>query len=104
MKRIAIIIPTLAAAMMISAMPAFSDEEYGSTMGGGEKANAQKDECILVAKNCGDSVDTIQQRIDKLQREINKGSDVYTTDELRILNQKLEDTNRFLNNMEEGGA
>ena len=102
MKRIALIIPTLAAAMMISAIPAFSDEEYGSTMGGGEKTNEQKDECLLVAKNCTDSVNTIQQRIDKLQREINKGADVYTTDELRILNQKLEDTTRFLNNMEEG--
>lgn len=101
MRRIAILVPTLAVAMLINAVPSFSDEGY-KTMGG-QEATGQKDECLLVAKNCPDSVDTIQQRIDKLQREVNKGANVYTNDELRILNRKLEDANKLLENMILGG-
>jgi hypothetical protein len=101
MRRIAILIPTLAVAMLINAVPSFSDEGY-KTMGG-EEATGQKDECLLVARNCPDSVDSIQQRIDKLQREVNKGTGVYTNDELRILNRKLEDANKLLETMIVGG-
>jgi hypothetical protein len=107
MKRIALLIPTLAAVMMINASPSFSDEGYstkwGSTMGGQELTTGQKDECLLVASNCPDRVDSIQQRIDKLRIEINKGTNVYTPEELNRLNNKLNDENRLLNNMIEGG-
>jgi len=63
----------------------------------------QKDECLLVAKNCPDSVDSIQQRIEKLQHEIGRGADVYTSDELQILKQKLDDATSILRNTIEGG-
>lgn len=89
MKRISILIPTLAAILMINAAPSLSDE--GITMVGQENISTGKDECILVALNCPNSVDTLQQRIEKLQREINKGTDVYTNEELSILNDKLND-------------
>ena len=106
MKRIALLIPTLAAAMMINALPSFSDEGYntgwGSTTGGQEQTTGQKDECLLVTKNCPDRVDSIQERIGKLQMEINKGADVYTSEELNILKNKLDDANTLLNNMIEG--
>lgn len=108
MKRIALLIPTLAAAMMINALPSFSDEGYstgwGSTVGGQEEKAGQKDECLLVAKNCPDRVDSIQERINKLQMEINKGAAVYTPEELNILNKKLDDANWLLNNMNKGGG
>lgn len=108
MKRIALLIPTLAAVMMINALPSYSGEGYGSgkwgtTMGGQEQTTGQKDECLLVARNCPDRVDSIQERIDKLQTEINKGTAVYTPEELGILHQKLDDANRLMNNMNEGG-
>jgi hypothetical protein len=107
MKRIAFLIPTLAAAMMINALPSFSGEGYeagwGTTTGVQEQTTGQKDECLLLAKNCPDAVDSIQQRIDKLQKEIYKGTDVYTTEELNILKQKLDDANSLLSNMNEGG-
>jgi len=107
MKRIALLIPTLAAAMMINAVPSFSEEGagagWGPTMGGQEETNGQKDECLLVAKNCPDSVDSIQQRIEKLQMEIKRGEAVYTPEELGILNQKLEDANRLLEGLNRGG-
>ena len=101
MKRIAILIPTLAAAMLINAVPSFSDEGY-KTMGG-QEATGAKEDCLLVASNCRDSVDTIQQRIDKLQKEINKGTAVYTNDELRVLNRKLNDNNNLLKEMIDSG-
>ena len=109
MKRIALLIPTLAAVMMINATTSFSAEGYGSgggwgsTVGGQQETTGQKDECLLVAKNCPDRVDSIQERIEKLQTEINKGRAVYTPEELGILHQKLDDANRLMNNMNEGG-
>jgi hypothetical protein len=100
MKKTAILIPTLAVAMMINAVPAFSDEAYQPEA---VPATGQKDECLLVARNCPDSVDTIQQRIEKLRGEINRGTDVYTPEELTILKQKFDDATRLLENMNEGG-
>ena len=89
MKRIAILIPTLAAAFLINATPSISGEM--GTMGNTANVTAQKDQCLLVAAACPDNVDSIQQRISKLQAEIRKGTDVYTNDELKRLNDKLTD-------------
>ena len=87
MKRIAIIIPTMAVAIMINAAPSLSEE--GTTMSGQEASPAQRDECLLVALNCPNNVDTIQQRINKLQAEIDRGSAVYSNEELDKLNNNL---------------
>jgi hypothetical protein len=59
----------------------------------------QKDECLLVSMNCRDNVDSIQQRIERLNREIAKGTDVYTVDELRVLRDRLDDATRNLNSL-----
>lgn len=67
------------------------------------KDEIKRDECLLVSKNCTDNVDSIQQRIDKLNKEIIKGTDVYTKDELENLKGKLRDTERELEFMEYGG-
>jgi len=61
-----------------------------------QNQQGRKDECLLVARNCTDSVDTIQQRINRLQHEINKGSAVYTGEELRKLDSELENAERTL--------
>lgn len=104
MKRIAILIPTLAVAMLFNALPSFADDIYKSTMDEDVGAAVQKDECLLVAMNCPGSVDSFQQRIEKLNREINRGTDVYTGEELRILKDKLEDANRSFESITHGGA
>jgi hypothetical protein len=89
MKRIAGIIPLLAAALMISALPALSDS--GSMSGTQQQSvqSGQKDECLLVARNCETNFDTIHQRIDRLNVEIGKGQAVYTPEELGKLNDQL---------------
>jgi hypothetical protein len=96
MKRISfLLIPYIAAVTMISALPSYSDEYNISGQG---QSSGRKDECLLVAKNCPEKADSIQQQIDKLQTEINRGTDVYTPDELNILNNKLDDAKKSLIN------
>ena len=94
MKRIAILVPVMAAVMMFnpSTVRAFVSEEQAS--GNPEASIASKDECLLVAMNCPESGATIEQRIIKLQNEIARGPDVYTNDELRILINKLDAANK----------
>lgn len=87
MRRIASAISVLAASVIMSVIPAVSADTGGTY--GGQKV--LKDECLLVAKNCPNETDTIQQRIERLQYEISKGTDVYTQDELNVLNRQLKD-------------
>ena len=101
MKRISTKLAALTAAALIFALPVLSQAgEYG--MGSGEQM--QKDECLLVAQNCRNSVDSIQQRIDKLSREISKGTSVYSSEELKRLEFKLRDAYRLIEDLTLGGA
>ena len=95
MKRIALRIALIAAATMISALPALAAEGMGNGMMNQEQQGS-KNECLLMAKNCDGQVDTIQERIGRLNHEIRKGNAVYSNDELRQLKNDLEDANRTL--------
>ncbi|MBT1071100.1 hypothetical protein [Pelotalea chapellei] len=97
MRSIARIIPMLATALMINAVPGYAIEATGAMNEG-----LQKDECLLVAMNCRNQVDSIQQRIDRLQGEIARGGGVYSADELRVLKDKLEDANKILDSIVSG--
>ena len=97
-KRIAL----LAAALMIVAVPVLADEgSMDSRIEPGQRV--QKDECLLVAKNCGDQLDTIQERINRIKGEISRGTDVYTNEELRTLERQLEEANKTLEGLSFGG-
>ena len=88
-------ISLLAAALMIVAVPVLADEgSMDNKFQQGQQT--EKNECLLMAVNCGNQVDTIQQRIDRIQKEISRGTDVYTSDELRMLNRELEEANKIL--------
>ncbi len=63
---------------------------------------ASKDECLLVAKNCPPDMAFVQNRIDRLNAEIAKGTDVYTPAELRVLNDKLNAAYEELNRTNSG--
>ena len=102
MRRIIKRLALLAAALMIAAVPALADE--GSMEGRLEQGQQlERDECLLVAMNCPNQVDSIQQRIDRIKGEISRGSDVYTNDELRRLNRQLDEANRTLEELSAGG-
>jgi hypothetical protein len=90
MKAIAGSLTIVAAALMIAAVPVFAEEGVMSQ----QEPQVQKNECLLVAKNCAPN--TIQERIQSIQNEIGKGTAVYSNDELKRLNQQLEDAQKFL--------
>lgn len=66
------------------------------------KANA-KDECLLASKDCKDQVDSIQQKIKRINTEIKKGKKVYSAEELKKLNQKLKEADEILKDLEKPG-
>jgi hypothetical protein len=101
MKRTSSQAAVLISVLLLSALPVFAGDGTGTTDQGQQ---VLKDECLLVAKNCGDSVDSIQQRIERISREISKGSAVYTKEELRRLNSQLNDTKTLLEEMTVGGS
>lgn len=82
-------IVTLAvAAIMMTSVPLFA-----------EMTKEQKDQCLLAAKECKTEVDSIQTKIKKLQAEIKKGKKVYSAEELKALDAKLEEANKLLDNL-----
>lgn len=103
MKAITTKLAVLVAATMISALPALA-ESGSAGMGMDPGANIQKDECLLASLNCRESVDSIQQRIDRISRELRKGTSVYTRDELRVLEFQLRETTNMLEDLTRGGA
>jgi len=86
MKRIVIIM--LAAFITSASVPAFAEDMKSS-----------KDECLLASKGCKDEVDSIQTKIKKLQTEINKGTKVYSADEIKKLDAKLKEANDILDKL-----
>lgn len=87
MRKMAMILA--AGLFMLSSVPAFA-----------QTAADQRNECLLASKNCLNQVDDIQQRIHKLDREIKKGTKVYTPQELKRLQDKLKETNDVLRSLE----
>lgn len=90
----------LAAVTLISALPVVA-ADTGMGMNGD---NAQKDQCLLMAQNCRDSVDSLQQRIDRLNREISRGTMVYSNEELRKLRFELKEAIETMEVLTRGGG
>jgi peptidoglycan hydrolase CwlO-like protein len=63
-----------------------------------------KDECLLLSKGCMNEVDSIQQKIKKINTEIKKGTKVYSAEELKKLEQKLKEVNAILKSLEKPGG
>ena len=102
MKRIVKRITLLAAALLIAAVPALAEEGAVDKMLD-QGRQSEKNECLLVAMNCGNSVDSIQERIDRIKGEIDRGTDVYSKDELKRLDRQLDEYNKMLHDMTFGG-
>lgn len=95
MKRILYILFFLAINMLISTGTVHADEK------GLQTQKTVKDECLLVSKNCPIPNYSLQERIKRLRDEIDRGTAVYTPEELRLLILKLQEaraTQDFFNN------
>ncbi len=98
MKRIAL----LSATLLIAALPVMAEEAVNPFI---EPAfEHDKDQCLIVAANPCDRVGTVQGKITGIERELKKGTDVYTADELRLLREKLDDANRDMIDAYGGGS
>ena len=91
MKNILAVLAVVAAVLLYST-PAFSVEkatgvpdDYGQF----KAYELNKDQCLIVAINCSGGSDTVLKRVDRLNREIEKGSSVYTPEELKRLQDQL---------------
>jgi hypothetical protein len=97
------------AALMLVALPVLADD---STLGNGatqsemiqpEQQNG-KVECMLVAQNDCARIGASESRIDRITDEINKGTAVYTNEELQILNNELDKAINDRNDAYGGGG
>jgi hypothetical protein len=94
MKRLLSIGTVVAASLLAASTLMGADRSMGATGG--------KDVCLLVAKQCATNVDSISQRIERLNHEIGKGSAVYTHDELKVLKERLDEALRMLGDLTSG--
>jgi len=93
MKKLALMLMTAVA--LSAAAPAMAQE----------MTKEEKDLCLLASKNCKTEVDSLQQKMKKLQVEIRKGKKVYSAEELKKLEQKLKEANDMLDAlMKQGGG
>ena len=100
MRRLTILISAMLVSLLISVVPILSAENKLLE----ELLIPKKDTCLLFARNCQDNVYILQQRIERLQGEISKGTRVYNPDELNLLRQKLDETNKTLEFVFSDGA
>ena len=86
MKKSAII--AMAAFLISTAAPAIAE-------------NAQEQAvCNISAKTCLNKADILQKRIKKLNAEMKKGNKKYSAEEMKILEQKLQDAMDQLDKVE----
>jgi len=86
-----------AISLFAAAAPVFAEEAHQH--GASHQAMDEKcaKECAMLLKNCAQEVDSIQNRIAKLQVEIEeKGASTYTVKELKTLDRKLKEANETL--------
>lgn len=79
----------LAALTVTAALPAYS-----------QQSNEEKVICQLAAKNCLNTIEIIQNRIKKLNSEIKKGTKVYSAEDLKKIELKLQETKDMLDKLE----
>lgn len=68
-----------------------------------QQTHEEKVICELAAKNCLNRIEIIQKKIKKLNDQIKKGSKTYTAEELKQLEQKLQETKDLLDKLEGAG-
>jgi len=90
MKNRAIVV--LAAFMMFATVPAMA-----------QLSHEEKTICDLAAKNCLNKVDILQKRVKRLNAELKKGSTKYSVEDLKALEQKLQETQDLLDKLEGKG-
>lgn len=87
MKKNAIVL--LAALIVSATIPAIAQQTH-----------EEKVICELAAKNCLNKVEILEKRVKKLNSEIKKGKGKYSAEDLKKLEQKLQETQELLDKIE----
>lgn len=83
------VIMTIAAFMLSTTILAYS-----------QQTPEEKVICNLAAQNCLNKADILQKRIKKLNAEIKKGTKTYSAEDLKKIEQKLQETEALLDKVE----
>ncbi len=86
MKKCAIVV--LAAFLSSTAVPVFA------------QSSQEKETCAIAANNCLNKADILQKRIKKLKAEAKKNEGKYSVEEMKQLDQKLQEAIDQLNKVE----
>lgn len=93
MKRLIAVVALVAAPLLVSIMAQADEYNTGKSDDYGQmksfEQSGSKDQCLIVAMNCAPGSDTTMQRADRLKKEIEKGTAVYTPDELKKMQDQL---------------
>jgi len=73
----------------------------GTAFASGEAQS--KNDCLLYGKNCPNVSLSLPERIAKLSVEVTKGEKVYTPDELKRLELRLNEDNQVMDVLQRGG-
>ena len=65
-----------------------------------QQTNQEKVICELAAQNCLNKSEILQKRIKKLNNEIKQGTRSYSAEDLKKLEQKLQETKDILDKLE----
>jgi hypothetical protein len=87
MKKSALVI--LATFLLSATLPAYA-----------QQTNEEKVICNLAAQNCLNKAEILQKRIKKLKGEVKKGTKTYSAEELKKIEQKLQETEDLLDQVE----
>jgi hypothetical protein len=93
MKTPSLLIMIIVFSLLVNRMPVLAENTVTAPS---EQDSQEKNECLLAGKHCGYSVVSIQDKIDLLNDEIDKGTTVYSLKELHKLQQKLDDVEKTL--------
>ena len=94
MKRTSMLFMVIVFVLLSIIVPVYAEE--AATDEPTEQQTQQKNECILLAISCGNSIISIQDKIELLKEEIAKGRKVYSPEELDRLRKKLDEVSKTL--------
>jgi hypothetical protein len=81
----------MAVTVLFSAIGVLAEENtvdpYGENFG---MTPPVKNECLIVAKNCANAYSNVQDRAIDLRKEISRGLDVYSPEELNNMKEQLK--------------
>jgi len=83
------VIMIMAALMLSTTIPTYS-----------QQTPEEKVICNLAAQNCLNKADILQKRIKKLNAEVKKGTKTYSAEDLKKIEQKLQETQDALDKVE----